>query len=158
MLSATPKLLSEHQSDTYVFTMKMEILPVSTSNSTAVDTYKDGVEAKPETVNRVCKLLKSQLAFPCGYVVAPDSKFSTVGADSLDTSTICGYLLSIDKYKMTEMIMYPRVDISEITYVTVKKEVNDSVLRWPLRSSGGALIGLLHVHQPAGQNSWNPNT
>ncbi|GJS40376.1 hypothetical protein Tco_0565419 [Tanacetum coccineum] len=29
-------ILPEHQSDTYVITMKMEILPVSTSNSTAV--------------------------------------------------------------------------------------------------------------------------
>ncbi|GKB45196.1 hypothetical protein Tco_0890138 [Tanacetum coccineum] len=29
----------EHQSDAYVFTMTMDILPVSTSNSTAVDLY-----------------------------------------------------------------------------------------------------------------------
>ncbi|GJX33313.1 hypothetical protein Tco_0243168 [Tanacetum coccineum] len=67
-------------------------------------------------------------------------------------------LVPIPLTRMNEMIMYPRVDISEITYVTVKKEVNDSVLRWALRSSGGALIVLHHVHQPAGQNSWNANT
>nr|GEZ52873.1 acyl carrier protein 1, chloroplastic-like [Tanacetum cinerariifolium] len=41
--------------------------------------------AKPKTVNRVCELLKTQLAFLCSFVVAPDSKLSAVGADSLDT-------------------------------------------------------------------------
>ncbi|GKE45490.1 hypothetical protein Tco_1472774, partial [Tanacetum coccineum] len=34
----------EHPSDTYVFTMKMEILLESTSNKLMVDSYKDGVE------------------------------------------------------------------------------------------------------------------
>ncbi|PWA74952.1 DNA replication licensing factor Mcm6 [Artemisia annua] len=33
-------------------------------------------------------------------------------------------------------------------FVVVGKEMNESVLRWALRNSGGAQIGLLHVHQP----------
>ncbi|GKB55813.1 putative reverse transcriptase domain-containing protein [Tanacetum coccineum] len=73
-------------------------------------------KAKLENVNRVFEIVKTQLACPCGFVVAPDSKFSAVGADSLDTMVVI---------RMNEMLMYPRVDSSEITYVTVKKEVND---------------------------------
>ncbi|GKA65392.1 F-box protein-like protein, partial [Tanacetum coccineum] len=45
----------------------------------------ENVPAKPETVNRVCEIVKTQLALPDGSVVAPDSKFSALGADSLDT-------------------------------------------------------------------------
>ncbi|GJV07944.1 U-box domain-containing protein kinase family protein [Tanacetum coccineum] len=59
---------------------------------------------------------------------------------------------------INEMIRYPVVDTSENmeirgdenkVYVAVGKEMNESVLRWALRNSGGAQIGLLHVHQPA---------
>nr|GEV09969.1 retrovirus-related Pol polyprotein from transposon TNT 1-94 [Tanacetum cinerariifolium] len=85
-------------------------------------------KAKLETMNSVCEIVKTQLAFPCGSVVAPNSKFSAIGVDSLDR-TICGYVLSIHSYKyvllgkheMNEMLMYPKVDSSEITYVTLKK-------------------------------------
>nr|GEV09968.1 acyl carrier protein 4, chloroplastic [Tanacetum cinerariifolium] len=55
-------------------------------------------KAKLETMNRVCEIVKTQLAFPCGSVVAPNSKFSAVGVDSLDR-IICGYVLSIHSYK-----------------------------------------------------------
>ncbi|KAJ0013856.1 hypothetical protein Pint_20634 [Pistacia integerrima] len=44
--------------------------------------------AKPETVDKVCKIVKKQLALPEGSVVAGDSKFAELGADSLDTVEI----------------------------------------------------------------------
>ncbi|KAD4889141.1 hypothetical protein R6Q59_033977 [Mikania micrantha] len=44
--------------------------------------------AKPETVDRVCEIVKTQLALSSDSVVTPDSKFTTLGADSLDTVEI----------------------------------------------------------------------
>lgn len=44
--------------------------------------------AKPETVQKVCEIVKKQLALPEGSDVTGESKFSTLGADSLDTVEI----------------------------------------------------------------------
>ncbi|XP_031257958.1 acyl carrier protein 1, chloroplastic-like [Pistacia vera] len=44
--------------------------------------------AKPETVDKVCKIVKKQLALPEDSLVAGDSKFAELGADSLDTVEI----------------------------------------------------------------------
>lgn len=44
--------------------------------------------AKPETVKKVCEIVKKQLALPEGSEVKGDSKFSELGADSLDTVEI----------------------------------------------------------------------
>lgn len=44
--------------------------------------------AKPETVTKVCEIVKTQLALSADSEVAPDSKFSALGADSLDTVEI----------------------------------------------------------------------
>ncbi|TKY61437.1 Acyl carrier protein 1 [Spatholobus suberectus] len=44
--------------------------------------------AKPETVDKVCKIVKKQLAVPEGDAVTGASKFTTLGADSLDTVEI----------------------------------------------------------------------
>ncbi|CAI9280632.1 unnamed protein product [Lactuca saligna] len=44
--------------------------------------------AKPETVTKVCEIVKTQLALSADSVVEPDSKFSALGADSLDTVEI----------------------------------------------------------------------
>ncbi|ERN06195.1 hypothetical protein AMTR_s00016p00152300 [Amborella trichopoda] len=44
--------------------------------------------AKPETVNKVCEIVKSQLALGPDTLVTPESKFSALGADSLDTVEI----------------------------------------------------------------------
>nr|ACU14591.1 unknown [Glycine max] len=44
--------------------------------------------AKPETVEKVCKIVKKQLAMPETDVVTGESKFATLGADSLDTVEI----------------------------------------------------------------------
>ncbi|TMW83759.1 hypothetical protein EJD97_000783 [Solanum chilense] len=44
--------------------------------------------AKPETVNKVCDIVKKQLALSADTDVCGDSKFAALGADSLDTVEI----------------------------------------------------------------------
>ena len=41
--------------------------------------------AKPETVDKVCEIVKKQLALTDDKVVNGESKFTALGADSLDT-------------------------------------------------------------------------
>nr|XP_043617991.1 acyl carrier protein 4, chloroplastic-like [Erigeron canadensis] len=50
--------------------------------------FQISCSAKPETVEKVCTIVKTQLALADDAVVAPDSKFSALGADSLDTVEI----------------------------------------------------------------------
>ncbi|CAN6338495.1 unnamed protein product, partial [Urochloa humidicola] len=44
--------------------------------------------AKKETVDKVCSIVKEQLALPDGTAITGDSKFAELGADSLDTVEI----------------------------------------------------------------------
>ncbi|OMO58012.1 Acyl carrier protein (ACP) [Corchorus capsularis] len=44
--------------------------------------------AKPETVDKVCEIVRKQLALPSDKPVTGESKFSDLGADSLDTVEI----------------------------------------------------------------------
>ncbi|KAG4960220.1 hypothetical protein AAZX31_13G196100 [Glycine max] len=44
--------------------------------------------AKPETVKKVCDIVKKQLALPDESAVTGESKFAALGADSLDTVEI----------------------------------------------------------------------
>jgi acyl carrier protein len=62
------------------------------------------MQAKPETVKKVCEIVKKQLALPADSAVSGDSKFAALGADSLDTvpiispknygSVIAAYIIS----------------------------------------------------------------
>ncbi|XP_027353027.1 acyl carrier protein 1, chloroplastic isoform X1 [Abrus precatorius] len=45
-------------------------------------------QAKPETVDKVCKIVKKQLAISDDTNVTGESKFAALGADSLDTVEI----------------------------------------------------------------------
>ncbi|KAK3421303.1 acyl carrier protein 4, chloroplastic isoform X1 [Eucalyptus grandis] len=45
-------------------------------------------QAKPETVDKVCEIVRKQLALPAEAELTPESKFSAIGADSLDTVEI----------------------------------------------------------------------
>ncbi|CAN1857566.1 Acyl carrier protein 1, chloroplastic, partial [Linum perenne] len=47
-----------------------------------------GLQAKPETVEKVVAIVKKQLALPDDTAVDGESKFSALGADSLDTVEI----------------------------------------------------------------------
>ncbi|KAK8634173.1 hypothetical protein V6N13_015001 [Hibiscus sabdariffa] len=44
--------------------------------------------AKPETVDKVCEIVRKQLAVPSDKPVTGESKFAELGADSLDTVEI----------------------------------------------------------------------
>ncbi|XP_038879812.1 acyl carrier protein 4, chloroplastic-like [Benincasa hispida] len=44
--------------------------------------------AKPETVDKVCSIVRKQLALPESSELTPESKFAALGADSLDTVEI----------------------------------------------------------------------
>ncbi|KAB1734267.1 acyl carrier protein [Klebsiella pneumoniae] len=50
--------------------------------------FRVSCAAKPETVEKVCEIVKKQLALPATTEVSGDSKFAALGADSLDTVEI----------------------------------------------------------------------
>ncbi|PWZ46567.1 Acyl carrier protein 3, chloroplastic [Zea mays] len=59
-------------------------------------------QAKKETVDRVCDIVKKQLALPEGTEVCGSSKFQDLGADSLDTVEIVMGLEEAFKITMEE--------------------------------------------------------
>ncbi|XP_073027746.1 acyl carrier protein 1, chloroplastic-like [Primulina eburnea] len=50
--------------------------------------FRVACAAKPETVDKVCEIVRKQLALPADRGVSGESKFATLGADSLDTVEI----------------------------------------------------------------------
>ncbi|XP_021291553.1 acyl carrier protein 1, chloroplastic-like [Herrania umbratica] len=50
--------------------------------------FRVSCAAKPETVNKVCEIVRKQLALPDDSSITGESKFSALGADSLDTVEI----------------------------------------------------------------------
>ncbi|KAK9278001.1 hypothetical protein L1049_027558 [Liquidambar formosana] len=50
--------------------------------------FRVSCAAKPETVQKVCEIVRKQLALPPESKLTPESKFSALGADSLDTVEI----------------------------------------------------------------------
>ncbi|XWS39074.1 hypothetical protein CRYUN_Cryun18bG0018900 [Craigia yunnanensis] len=50
--------------------------------------FRVSCAAKPETVDKVCEIVRKQLALPADSSVTGESKFSALGADSLDTVEI----------------------------------------------------------------------
>ena len=48
-------------------------------------TNDDFKQAKAETVDKVCEIVRKQLALPAESEVTGESKFVSLGADSLDT-------------------------------------------------------------------------
>ncbi|KAK6122625.1 hypothetical protein DH2020_043624 [Rehmannia glutinosa] len=50
--------------------------------------FRVSCAAKPETVNKVVDIVRKQLALPADRDVSGESKFATLGADSLDTVEI----------------------------------------------------------------------
>ncbi|XP_047338354.1 acyl carrier protein 1, chloroplastic-like [Impatiens glandulifera] len=52
------------------------------------DRFRISCAAKPETVVKVCKIVKDQLALSDDIVVSAESTFAGLGADSLDTVEI----------------------------------------------------------------------
>ncbi|XP_074339810.1 acyl carrier protein 1, chloroplastic-like [Apium graveolens] len=50
--------------------------------------FRVSCAAKPETVDKVCEIVRKQLAIEPTVAVSGDSKFAALGADSLDTVEI----------------------------------------------------------------------
>ncbi|XP_059632664.1 acyl carrier protein 1, chloroplastic-like [Cornus florida] len=50
--------------------------------------FRISCAAKPETVDKVCEIVRKQLALPADSTVTGESKFAALGADSLDTVEI----------------------------------------------------------------------
>ncbi|KAF8394504.1 hypothetical protein HHK36_020714 [Tetracentron sinense] len=50
--------------------------------------FRVSCAAKPETVEKVCEIVRKQLALPADSAVTGESKFVELGADSLDTVEI----------------------------------------------------------------------
>ncbi|KAL6970329.1 acyl carrier protein [Sarracenia purpurea var. burkii] len=50
--------------------------------------FRVSCAAKPDTVDKVCEIVRKQLALPVDTPVTGDSKFADLGADSLDTVEI----------------------------------------------------------------------
>ncbi|XP_057961033.1 acyl carrier protein 1, chloroplastic-like [Malania oleifera] len=53
-----------------------------------VSRFRVSCAAKPETVDKVCAIVRKQLALPDDSPVTGESKFASLGADSLDTVEI----------------------------------------------------------------------
>ncbi|XP_022842462.1 acyl carrier protein 1, chloroplastic-like isoform X2 [Olea europaea var. sylvestris] len=47
--------------------------------------FRVACAAKPETVDKVCEIVRKQLALPADSAITGESKFASLGADSLDT-------------------------------------------------------------------------
>ncbi|CAN1167938.1 Acyl carrier protein 1, chloroplastic [Linum perenne] len=60
-------------------------------------------QAKPETVEKVCSIVKKQLALSPESLVTGESKFTALGADSLDT--VCTRLFSYIIMKLNSSCM-----------------------------------------------------
>ncbi|KAK9066354.1 hypothetical protein SSX86_013676 [Deinandra increscens subsp. villosa] len=73
-------------------TSTMKLVPMGRTKSgfpcLRTSRFQISCSAKPETVSKVCEIVKTQLALSSDTLVEPDSKFSTLGADSLDTVEI----------------------------------------------------------------------
>ncbi|KAF5206153.1 Acyl carrier protein [Thalictrum thalictroides] len=50
--------------------------------------FRVSCAAKPKTVEKVCEIVRKQLALPADSTLSAESKFSSLGADSLDTVEI----------------------------------------------------------------------
>ncbi|XP_068667097.1 acyl carrier protein 4, chloroplastic-like [Aristolochia californica] len=66
----------------------LKMASVSRFPSLRSSSFRISCSAKPETVNKVCDLVRNQLALPPESPLTPTSKFSALGADSLDTVEI----------------------------------------------------------------------
>ena len=57
-------------------------------SQTVPSRFRVSCVAKPETVNKVCEIVRKQLALSSDTTVSGESKFASLGADSLDTVEI----------------------------------------------------------------------
>ncbi|KAH9312245.1 hypothetical protein KI387_027280, partial [Taxus chinensis] len=89
-LSCKPKQVSPRFSGFKSVSFGQQRCAITSLRSTQFNsrTLKVFCAAKPETVSKVCDIVRSQLALSEDKTLTPESKFSDLGADSLDTVEI----------------------------------------------------------------------
>ncbi|PKI68836.1 hypothetical protein CRG98_010893 [Punica granatum] len=82
--------LKQAQAPSRISGLRSVSLPISGKNFPSLRSSKGPfrLQAKPETVSKVCDIVKKQLALPDDTEVTGESKFAALGADSLDTVEI----------------------------------------------------------------------
>ncbi|XP_031404548.1 acyl carrier protein 4, chloroplastic-like [Punica granatum] len=86
--------LKQAQAPSRISGLRSVSLPISGKNFPSLRSSKGPFRlqvccaAKPETVSKVCDIVKKQLALPDDTEVTGESKFAALGADSLDTVEI----------------------------------------------------------------------
>lgn len=82
----------QNQASTCLSSLKSLALPISRKSFPSLRLravqFRVSCVAKPETVTKVCEIVRKQLALPDDSAVSGDSKFAALGADSLDTVEI----------------------------------------------------------------------
>ncbi|XP_074559515.1 acyl carrier protein 2, chloroplastic-like [Curcuma longa] len=90
--SASWKPVASFSNQTKGLTSRVKLASIGTSrlNFTSLRSshFRIRCAAKPETVNKVLEIVIRQLALSKETSLAPESKFSEIGADSLDTVEI----------------------------------------------------------------------
>ncbi|MBA0590882.1 hypothetical protein Gorai_019571, partial [Gossypium raimondii] len=84
------------------------------------DRLRISCAAKPETVDKVCEIVRKQLALPSDKAVTGESKFAELGADSLDTQYVCN---SIEWAFQVEIVM----GLEEEFGITVEEDNAQSI-------------------------------
>ncbi|GAB4851226.1 acyl carrier protein [Ancistrocladus abbreviatus] len=86
--------LRPNQASTRISSLKSISLPISGKRFASLKSrqvlrrFQVSCVAKLETVEKVCAIVKKQLALPNETAVTGESKFASLGADSLDTVEI----------------------------------------------------------------------
>ncbi|KAK3223779.1 hypothetical protein Dsin_010804 [Dipteronia sinensis] len=88
--SLKPSLRNNVTSGITTSNLKMVTAGWAKKNFPSLKTNRFNVScaAKPETVQKVCDIVRKQLALAADVELTPESKFSALGADSLDTVEI----------------------------------------------------------------------
>nr|QQG63848.1 Acyl carrier protein [Paeonia delavayi] len=94
-MQARPRLLQQNQAISRVSLVNSVSLPKQSRSGLSLHMQRNPhrfliscAVAKPQTVEKVCEIVRKQLALPDDSAVTGESKFSALGADSLDTVEI----------------------------------------------------------------------
>ena len=84
MISASPRLAMQNKTGF----SGQKLVSFTRKGLQSVPRLRISCAAKPDTVEKVCEIVKKQLALDDKISVTGESKFSDLGADSLDTVEI----------------------------------------------------------------------
>ncbi|KAK9291301.1 hypothetical protein L1049_019246 [Liquidambar formosana] len=93
-MQSRPRLLQQSLATSRFSTLKFASLPNQGRSGLSLrlrplpHRFRVSCAAKPETVDKVCEIVRKQLALPADSSVTGESKFVELGADSLDTVEI----------------------------------------------------------------------